>query len=320
MKVVFELTFALVPLCLSALVPLCISAPAQTSPDRPLNGPTHIPSSDTNRILWGDETSGRVHDSRFAGSQKIMWQIWGMGPGEVFRHSDKFTTQFKVDGIYYVLSGTLVLNNPETGEVHYVKPGELAFLTRNSWNHGFNYGLDPLRVLEFLPRLPPVTGQSQYLGEGKLSQAKYVQDQWIGRWPAALDEARRSDALKVVRESDILWRLEGEKRQVLVGIMASTDLITFGKIVLQPKQETDVRIHGGDTGLYLQEGELHVRLPGQTLDSRGQTRWFDVKAGDGVYLPEGTPYQYYNPSDRMTTVIFGVSPTYLPKSGKEVRK
>jgi uncharacterized RmlC-like cupin family protein len=102
----------------------------------------------------------------------------------------------------------------------------------------------------------------------------------------------------------------------LVGIMASTDLITFGKIVLQPKQETEVRIHGGDLGLYLQEGELHVRLPGQTLDSRGQTRWFDVKAGDGVYLPEGTPHQYYNPSDRMTTLIFGVAPTYLPKSGK----
>jgi mannose-6-phosphate isomerase-like protein (cupin superfamily) len=312
MRVVLTLAFVLVALPIFTL--------AQTSPVRPLNGPTHIPSSDTNRILWGDETSGRVHDSRFAGSQKIMWQIWGRGPGEVFRHSDRFTTQFKVDGIYYVLSGTAVLNNPETGEVCYVKPGELAFLTRNSWNHGFNYGLEPLRVLEYLPRLPPVTGQSQYLGEGKLSQPKYVQDQWIGRWPAGLDEARRSAAIKVVREPDILWRLEGEKRQVLVGIMASTDLITFGKIVLQPKQETEVRIHGGDLGLYLQEGELHVRLPGQTLDSRGQTRWFDVKAGDGVYLPEGTPHQYYNPSDRMTTLIFGVAPTYLPKSGKEAGK
>ena len=143
-----------------------------------------------------------------------------------------------------------------------------------------------------------------------------VQDQWLGRWPVALDEARRSAALKVVRESDILWRLEGEKQPVLVGIMASTDLITFGKIVLQPKQETEVRIHGGDAGLYLQEGELHVRLPGQKLDSRGQTRWFDVKAGDGVYLPEGTPHQYYNPSDRMTTVIFGVAPAYLPRNNK----
>jgi len=312
MRVVLTLAFVLVTLPIFTL--------AQSSPDRPLNGPTHIPSSDTNRILWGDDTSGRVHDSRFAGSQKIMWQIWGMGPGEVFRHSDRFTTQFKVDGIYYVLSGTAVFNDPETGEVSYVKPGELALLARNSWNHGFNYGLEPLRVLEYLPRLPPVAGQSQYLGEGKLSQAKYVQDQWIGHWPAALDEARRSAAIKVVRESDILWRLEGEKRQVLVGIMASTDLITFGKIVLQPKQETDIRIHGGDLGLYLQEGDLHVRLPGQTLDSRGQTRWFDVKAGDGVYLPEGTPHQYYNPSNRMTTLIFGVAPTYLPKIGKEAGK
>jgi len=312
MNVMLSLTFVLVMLSISAL--------AQSPPDRPINGPTHIPSSDTNRILWGDETSGRVYDSRFAGSQKIMWQIWGMGPGEVFRHSDKFTTQFKVDGIYYVLSGTVVLNNPETGEVHYVKPGELALLSPNSWNHGFSYGLEPVRVLEYLPRLPPVPGQSPYLGEGKLSKSRYVQDQWLGRWPAALEEAKRSATLKVVREGDILWRLEGEKHQVLVGIMASTDLITFGKIVLQPKQETEVRIHGGDEGLYLQEGQLHVRLPGQTLDSRGQTRWFDVKAGDGVYLPEGTPHQYYNPSDKMATVIFGVAPSYLPQSNKEAGK
>ncbi len=174
--------------------------------------------------------------------------------------------------------------------------------------------------MEYLPRLPPVAGQSQYLGEDKLTHAKYVQDQWIGRWPAALDEARRNAAIKVVREGDILWRLEGEKHQVLVGIMASTDLITFGKIILQPKQETEVRIHGGDEGLYLQEGQVHVRLPGQTLDSRGQTRWFDVKAGDGVYLPEGTPHQYYNPSDKMATMIFGVALSYLPKSGKEAGK
>ncbi len=301
----------------SILVTLCASAPAQTTPDRVLDGPAHIPFDATTRILWGDEISGKVHDSRYGGSQKIMWQIFGMGPGEVFRHSDRFTTLFKVDGIYYVLSGTLVLSNPGTGEVCRVKPGELGFLTRNSWNHGFNYGTEPLRVLEYLPRIPAGPGENPSLGQGKLPQSKYAQDQWLGQWPAGVDQAKRNTAHRVVRESDILWRLEGERQQVLVGIMASTDQITFGKIVLQPKQETEVRIHGGDEGLYLQEGELHVRLPRQTLDSRGQTRWFDVKAGDGVYLPEGTPHQYYNPSDRMATVIFGVAPSYLPKNAKE---
>ncbi|MCI0718798.1 MAG: cupin domain-containing protein [Acidobacteria bacterium] len=286
------------------------------------NEPAHIPASATTRILWGDQTSGRVHDSRFGGSQKIMWQIFGMGPGELFRHSDRFTTEFTVDGIYYVLSGAMVLSNPATGEVYRVNPGELAFLTRNSWNHGFTYGLEPLRVLEYLPRLSVTAGEKNppYLGQGKLTQVKYAKDEWLEKWPAALDEARRSATHRVVREADILWRMEGEKHQVLVGIMASTDQITFGKILLHPKEETEVRIHGGDAGLYLQDGEVHVRLAQQTLDARGQTRWFDVKAGDGVYLPEGTPHQYYNPSDRMATLIFGVSPSYLPKSSSKQAK
>jgi mannose-6-phosphate isomerase-like protein (cupin superfamily)/uncharacterized cupin superfamily protein len=281
------------------------------------NEPAHIPSSATTRILWGDQTSGRVHDSRFGGSQKIMWQIFGMAPGEFFRHSDRFTTQFKVDGIYYVLSGAMVLSNPTTGEVYRVNSGELAFLTRNTWNHGFTYGLEPLRVLEYLPRLPVKAGENPSLGQEKLTEVKYVKDELLERWPAALDEVRRSATHRVVREADILWRMEGERHQVLVGIMASTDQITFGKIILHPKEETEVRLHGGDAGLYLQAGEVHVRLPQQTLDARGQTRWFDVKTGDGVYLPEGTPHQFYNPSDRMATLIFGVSPSYLPKSSKQ---
>jgi len=284
------------------------------------NESAHIPASATTRILWGDQTSGRVHDSRFGGSQKIMWQIFGMGPGELSRHSDRFTTQFKVDGIYYVLTGAMILNNPTTGEVYRVNPGELAFLARNSWNHGFTYGLEPLRVLEYLPRLPVKAGENPSLGQEKLTEVKYTKDEWLGKWPAALDEARRSAAHRVVREADVLWRLEGEKHQVLVGIMASTDQITFGKILLHPKEETEARVHGGDAGLYLQDGEIHVRLPQQTLDARGQTRWFEVKAGDGVYLPEGTPHQYYNPSDRMATLIFGVSPSYLPRGASKQAK
>ena len=289
---------------------------AQTPPAQAPPEPIHIPFHATSRILWGDEASGRVADSRYYSGSKIMFQIYGMEPGQVFRHSDVFTTLFQVDGIYYVLSGILVLNNPGTGETVMVKPGELAFLARHNWNHGFAYGTEPLRVLEYLPR---------HAGGGALTPAserppltpKYTQDQLLGRWPAALDEARRGATHRVVRDPDILWRLEGKKSQILVGIMASTDQITFGKIILQPGQESEVRVHGGDLGVYLEQGELQVRLPKSVLDQRGQTRWFDVKQADGVYVPEGTPYHYYNPSgNKVATLIFGVAPTYLPSAAK----
>jgi hypothetical protein len=45
--------------------------------------------------------------------------------------------------------GILVLNNPQTSEVHRALPGEAVFFRCDTWHHGFNYGIDPLRVLEF---------------------------------------------------------------------------------------------------------------------------------------------------------------------------
>ncbi len=120
-------------------------------------------------------------------------------------------------------------------------------------------------------------------------------------------EAARDFTMTVLREPDLLWRLEGHDRQVLVAILVSTEHLTVGKINLLPGQRTDVQTHGGDESLYLLEGTLNVRVP----ENNGQ-RWFELKPGDGFFLPEGAPHQYYNISDRPVTLIFGVAPRYLP--------
>jgi quercetin dioxygenase-like cupin family protein len=83
--------------------------------------------------------------------------------------------------------------------------------------------------------------------------------------------------------------------------------ITAGIIHLLPGQHSEPQSHGGDEGLYLRAGSLHIRLPGH----QGQ-RWFELQAGDGFYIPAGVPHQYYNISDRPVDVIFGVAPRYLP--------
>ena len=271
--------------------------------------PTHIPFAQTTRIIWGDEISGKVHDSFYFATDKLNQLVYGLAPGDVFRHSDRFPTMFSMDTVYCVLSGTLLVNNPGTGEVQRVKPGEVGLIHRNNWNYGFSYGADPLRVLEFY--VPPHS-ESSSVPEPELPDPKYVQDQWLGRWPDSQLAAEENSNIKVVRDADILWRLEGkQKNQVLVGVLVSTDHITVGRIELLPGRETDIRSHGGDLGLYLIEGELHVRFPDIEVDERGQTPWFDVKPADGVYLPPGTRHQYYNPSDQPCSFIFGVAPRYL---------
>jgi quercetin dioxygenase-like cupin family protein len=104
--------------------------------------------------------------------------------------------------------------------------------------------------------------------------------------------------------------MEGKERQALVGILASTEHLTVGKIRLLPGQQTEVQAHGGDESLYVLEGTLNVRL----RDASGPC-WFELAPQDGFYLPEGTPHQYYNVTDRPTELIFGVAPRYLADEG-----
>ena len=277
-----------------------------SSPRPTFSGPAHIPYETVTRHLWGDKVSGEVADWIYVSSEKIHQLVFGLMPGGMFRHSDNYRTIFAADEVYYVLSGTLVLNNPETGEVHRVCPGEAAFFRRDTWHHAFNHSTGPLRVLEFFAP-PPSQGTSGAYARTKpnLTQARYSQDQWIGQWPMQLSEARREFTIQVLREPEILWRLEGQDRQVLVGILISTEHLTVGKVHLLPGQQTDTQTHGGDESLYLLTGSLNVRVP----ENDGQ-RWFELKPGDGFYIPQGVPHQYYNVSNQPIELIFGVAPDY----------
>jgi quercetin dioxygenase-like cupin family protein len=280
-----------------------------SSPRPTFAGPAHIPVEQVTRHLWGDTTSGEVADWIYVSSDKIHQLIFGLLPGAMFRHSEDYRTIFGADEVFYVLSGILLLNNPETGEVHRALPGEAIFFRRDTWHHAMNGSTEPLRVLElFAP--PPSQGTSGAYARTKpyLSTPKYMQDELLGRWPMARAEAAQSATMRVLRDPDTLWRLEGRERQVLVGILASTEHLTVGKVHLLPGQQSDVQVHAGDESIYLLEGTLHVRLP----EHQGP-RWHELKPGDGFYIPQNEPHQYYNVSDTPVTLIFAVAPQYLPQ-------
>ena len=124
------------------------------SPRPAFAGPAPIPYASVTRHLWGDAESGEVADWIYVSNDKIHQLVFGLPPGGVFRHSDAYRTVFAADEVLVVLSGTMVLANPETGEVHRLLPGEAAFFRRDTWHHAWSYDTDPLRVLElFAPPL-----------------------------------------------------------------------------------------------------------------------------------------------------------------------
>jgi quercetin dioxygenase-like cupin family protein len=278
-----------------------------SSPRPTFDKPTLIPYQQVTRHVWGDDDSGKVIDWIYVSSNKIHQLVFSMPYGGNFRHSENHRTVFAADELYYVLSGALVLSNPETGENHFLQKGDAAFFRRDTWHHGFNYGSEPLRVIEFFAP-PPAQGTSSAYAKTKdnLKEFRYQQDDLVGKWPMARDAARFSMA--TVRERDVLWRMEGKRQQTLVGLLFSSDQLTVGKRILLPGQQSESEIHGGDESVYVLEGQLAI-----SVESEGSSPWFELNPGDGFYLPEGIAHQYRNLSDRPAVFLFGVAPRYLAR-------
>jgi quercetin dioxygenase-like cupin family protein len=278
--------------------------------------PGAVPASQAVLKLWGDEGSGRVNDWIYVSNHKIQLMVFSMPPGARFGHSESVRTTMAADELYYVMSGTLVLANPETGEVHRLSRGEALVFGRDTWHHGFAHGTETLKVLEFFAP-PPATGSSQPYARTRpyLSEPTYVQDAWLERWPDAAAEAAAGYTQRSIRSDQVLWRLEGEVDPLLVGIYLSTPQLTAGSFELLPGQQTDAHVHGGDEAGCVLEGRMNLFFPdGPHPDGPGNA-WFQVEADDGWYVPEGVPHRYFNMTDRPVRALFGVAPTYLPPGG-----
>jgi quercetin dioxygenase-like cupin family protein len=258
--------------------------------------------------MWGDAISGEVPDWVYVFGPKIGQTLFALPPGGAFRHSEKYKTILPTDEVYIVLSGTLLLANPERGEVHRVRTGEAAFFRRDTWHHGFNGGPEPLYVLEYLAPPPsPDVAAAYARTKPNLQTCRYGRDDLLTRWPMAQEEFQRDCTFRVLHEADILWRLEGTNKQIPVGILASTEHLTVGRMHLLPGQQSDAERHGGDEALYVLEGTLHVLVP-----EGDKTPWHELRPRDGLVIPEGTMHRYCNLSDQPVTFLFGVAPQYRP--------
>lgn len=277
--------------------------------------PGAVPSERTVLKLWGDDASGRVNDWIYVSTATIHQMVFSMPPGARFRHSEHHRTVFGADELYFVLRGTLLLANPETGEVHRVEAGEAIVFGPDTWHHGFSQGTEPLEVLEYFAP-PPATGSSQRYARSRplLERSSYVQDEWIERWPADAEAFGAKRTQRVLSDRDVLWRLEGDEHLLPVGIYLSTPQLTVARAELLPGQRSDTIVRGGDQAGYVLEGRLNLFLPDQPVKGGGNG-WFQMEAGDGFFVPAGTPHRFYNMTGSTVRFMFGVAPRYLAERG-----
>ncbi|MDZ7801395.1 MAG: cupin domain-containing protein [Trueperaceae bacterium] len=279
------------------------------SPRPTFDAPTHIPYRDVTRHLWGDPEAGQVSDWIYASTQEIHQLLFGVPPMGSFTHSDSFRTIFAADEVLYVLSGEMVIANPQTGEVHRVRPGQAAFFRRDTWHHVHNLSNERLRVLEYFSPPPSQGTSGSYARQQEnLPEVRYGQDEWMTRFPME-DAARRAGhTIRHLREDDMMWRLEGSEHRVLVGLLAATEHLTAGKVRLLPGQHTDAMRHAGDKCMYVLEGDPQIHAPGKP----DVPKWFELAPRDGFFVPHGEPHAIYNMTGTPVEVLFGVGPRYAP--------
>jgi quercetin dioxygenase-like cupin family protein len=276
-------------------------APA-SSPRPTFAGPALVRRADVTRHVWGDPQAGEVFDWIYASTERVHMLVFGLAPGGAFRHSEAYRTVFAADEVLHVLEGTLVIADPETGEVQRVETDGQVFFRRDTWHHAFAHGTEPLRVLElFAP--PPAAGASSAYARRQpyLEHSRYADDAQIGSWPPAVPPARR---LHVVRPGDVLWRRDLD---VLCGILASTEHLTAALLEIGPREAARQHAHGGDEVLMALDGPLWVRAWHDDA-----VHVFELEAEDVCYLPAGCPHEYRNASGGLVRAICGIAPSYLP--------
>jgi mannose-6-phosphate isomerase-like protein (cupin superfamily) len=263
-----------------------------------------IPARDAVTKLWGDDESGFATDLIYLSDEKIQQIIFELDPTARFTHSRRHRTIFGAHQVYRVLTGTLVLANPATGDLQPVKAGEYVYLPPRMWHHGFNQSIERLRVLEYFAP-PPATGSSQPFARSQpyLEEARYAREEWLGRWPEALPEARRANAIKVVRESDLLWLAEGHTNPLIVTVAFSVPELTVCAAKLLPGKHSDLLVRREEQAGFVTDGTL-----GLLLEPPGERRsYYQMAAGDGFLVPAETPYRFLNGGENMTCFTFGVA-------------
>lgn len=267
------------------------------SPRPTFDVPTLITRKSATRHIWGDSDSGEVMDWIYVSSDKIHALVFGLAPGGGFRHSPEFRTVFGADELLHVLSGAMIIANPETGEVRHIAAGSSVFFRADTWHHAFAHGEQPLRVIEiFAPSPSNGTSGAYARTRPYLEHSRYEQE-LLGVPARASDGA---SSFVHLREADIAYRLDGN---VLSGPLAATEHLVVSTISLSPGSRSAIHAHSGDEVVYGLTGKFVVRAW-----AGSQTFVFEVEPHDLVYLPEGTVHEHRNFEGETATALVGVAP------------
>ena len=257
--------------------------------------PTHIDYNKMETYLWGDNESGNVRDWIFVSNESLHQIIFGIEPGEGFKHSEEYRTIFGADELMYVLSGTMIITNPETGETHRVTKGNSVFFKKDTWHHAFNYSPDYLQVLEYFSP-PPLTGTSGMYAKKKklLENSLYERNNYF--YPSK--DFIPSKSFRIINQDDYIWSLNGPNQEVLIGTIVKTENLIVKNIKLFPNKVSH--------SLKFDKCISFLSLDSNIRVSINNEKNFNLNSKDGLYIPSNTEFRFDNLNNHEANLIFCV--------------
>jgi quercetin dioxygenase-like cupin family protein len=271
-------------------------------PELIFDGPHVTRYDDALRFAWGDDESGQTLDWIHVSTEEIAQMVFDMPSGSHYGQSDEWKDVYDSDLVWRVLSGSVVILDPDTGEVGRAFAGESFWFQGEMRRYAYSVGAELARVIEFA--VPTAIWCERHARQqSRTAHPKFSQDEFLHGWPARMEEQRAASRIRVLRSEDLFWRLDGRENVTLIGLLVSTQRLTVGESRLLPGQRTDEVTHQSPMTMFVQEGSLRVQLP-----TTGE--WLEANAQDGVYLPANTPHWLINADNAPATALFQVVGEY----------
>lgn len=255
--------------------------------------PTLVRASEVPYVIWGDHESHFVNDLFYVLSDQLVFVTITLPPGGRFRSSDKFRAYFDTHECLYVLQGQYTCQDPETGETHTARQGEMIFMPEKRWHYGYNFGTTELRLLECIA---PPTNQAALAHVPRPARI-------VSHNPATFQDLPRKtkhdpELFRVCSARTGSSVVIGDRDPVLFDVLVSTERVFFAELTVPPAASSELLTFPYDVCYHGLPGQLHIHAP-----DFGE--YLPIDSADVVFLPAGCKHRVFNHGGTTTQALIG---------------
>ena len=227
------------------------------SPRPSFDAPTAIRASDAVRHTWGDEEAGFVEDWIYVSSELIHAIVFGLPPGGSVPPLGELQDRVRRRRAAPRPAGDARAREPGDRRGRPRRPGRERLLPARHLAPRLLLRRRPAARARVLRAAPGHGDVGRVRADEAVPRAERLRrDGVVGK----LAEATPGPAsMRVLRRADSVWRLD---RDVLVGLLVSTEHLTVGTVTVPAGHTSLVEAHDGEELLYATRGELRVEAGG----------------------------------------------------------